>query len=527
MPNKTHRMDKNLHDIEDLFRKALEDNEENPSQKAWDGVEKKLDKDNVVSIKKKYDLLKKVALLLVFLLVALSIYVWKSQDKNTVKTNKDISEINKETKSKNDTLTRKSGTTTLQKPVDTLTVNKSNNVKQVTESENKMVDKTILENDNASPKKSLISITSKNLSNATIKKNKIKLKKPDESLLSDVSKFSIQKKGRFLKRKSNEVVETKIPNRIEEKQLPTENLSGASFGNNLPAIEPFNPKSLEDIKKNSTDMFATKEPLQNISLSKINPSIEIEKTIVRKPSIKSKNRSRFAITGFYSTDITFYHFENNDPGNSNNTNFKNSETESYSSTLGALIDYKISKHWGLQSGITLATSNFILESETLYAQADNSGSIKYKLSTPFGDAYVLPSFSINPNIGDSIFSKSTTHTLQYLGIPLALKYNFGKGKFTLNALGGITANFLTRGSITTELESGNNNETETTNKIHGLKPFYLSGLAGMGLDYKIYKNFSLSFSPTFRFAFNSINSNVQEKSFPKSISLVLGVKMKL
>ena len=527
MPNKTHRMDKNLHNIEDLFRKALEDNEENPSQKAWDAVEKKLDKDNVVSIKKKYDLLKKVALLLVFLLVGLSIYVWKSQEKNNVKANKDISEINKETKSKNDTLTKKSGSTTLQKPVDTLTVNKSNNGKQVSDSENKMVDNTILENDNASPKKSLIPITSKNLSIATIKKNKIKFKKTDESLLSDGSKFSFQKKNKFVKRKSDEVVETEILNRIEDKHPGAENFSGAPFGNNLPATETFNQKGLEDITSNPTDMLATKELLQDISLSNINPLIQIEKTIVRKHSIKLMNRSRFAISAFYSPDIAFYHYVNNDPGNSNNTNFKNLETESYSSTLGALIDYNISKHWGLQSGITLATSNFNLESETLYAQPDNSGVVQYKLSTPLGDAYVLPSFSGNPNIGDSILSKSATHTLQYLVIPLALKYNLNRGKFTFNALGGICANFLTRGRISTELESGTDNEVATTDKIHGLKHFYFSGLAGLGLDYNIYKNLSLSFSPTFRFALNSINNNVIVKSYPNSFGFFLGVKMKL
>ena len=74
-------MDKNLHGIGDLFKKALEDNEEIPSQKAWDGIEKKLDNNNLISIKRKYDSVKKVALLLLFLLAGLSIYVWKTREK--------------------------------------------------------------------------------------------------------------------------------------------------------------------------------------------------------------------------------------------------------------------------------------------------------------------------------------------------------------------------------------------------------------------------------------------------------------
>ncbi len=551
-------MDKNLHDIEDLFRKELEDNEENPSQNAWDGIEKKLDKENVVSIKKKYNLLRKVTLLLAILLTGLSIYVWKNQDKSPVKPNKDITGINKEAKTKNNTLTEESGTTTLQKPVDsltinksdnskqitesvttnlknrvdTLTVNKNNNIKEVTESENRVSDRTILKDDNDNLPKSLNPITAKNLSNTSIPKNKIKNSSPDGSHSSDVSessasKFSIQKKGKLIKRNSDEFVETKRPKQIEDEQPNGVSHSGIGFDNNLPSIETLNSKDGGNVEKNTVGKFATKELLQNIGLVKINPSTQIEKTIVRKPSIKSTKQSGFAITAFYSPDIAFYHFENNDQRNSNNTDFENSETESYSSTIGALVEYNFSEHWGLQTGITLATTNFQLDSDTIYAEPDNSGQIKYKLRSPLGDAYVLPYFSNSPNIGDSILSKSPTHTLQYLGIPLAVKYNFNKGKFSLNALGGITANFLSCGRISTELESGANSEIETTNKIYGLKPLYFSGLVGIGVDYNIYKKFSISFSPTLRFALSAINSNFNEPSYPISLGFVLGLKMKL
>ena len=39
MPDKTINMDKDLHNIEDLFKSALEDNEEMPSAKLWDAVD--------------------------------------------------------------------------------------------------------------------------------------------------------------------------------------------------------------------------------------------------------------------------------------------------------------------------------------------------------------------------------------------------------------------------------------------------------------------------------------------------------
>jgi hypothetical protein len=527
-------MDKNLHNIEDLFRKMLDDNEEIPSQKAWDGIEKKLDKDNVVSIKKKYNFLKKITVLLVLLLAGLCIYVWKFQDRNPANHGKDISAVNKETQTKNDSLSGEPGNSILQKQDDTLYFNKSNNNRQFTKSENKIIDKNILENNKVGLKKSL---TSKNASNTVVKKNKIKFDKQGESQLSAVSvppvlypyasKSSIQKKDKLIERNSKEVGETKISDQFEANQHTANKPSGKQLNNNLITIQNFNPKSSEGIKDNSVGIFFTKESLQNNSLSKINPFIEIEKTAVTKPILKSMTHSRFSLSAFYSPDITFYHYQNTEPGNSNNTDFGKSETESYSSTLGALVEYSINKNWGLQSGLSLATSNFNLESQTLYAQPDNSGAIKYKLSTLLGDAYVKPSFSNNPNIGDSIFSKSTNHTLQYVGIPLIVKYNFNVKKFSLDAFAGISANLLTRGRIITELEYGNNNELETTDKIEGLKPFYLNGLTGVGLDYKIYKNLSIRFSPVLRFALNPINKNVAVQSYPNSVGFVFALKIKL
>jgi hypothetical protein len=183
----------------------------------------------------------------------------------------------------------------------------------------------------------------------------------------------------------------------------------------------------------------------------------------------------------------------------------------------------------LQSGVTLSTTHIDinLEDEPLYAKADNAGNVKYRVNTVLGYGYVLPSFSNNPNVGDSISSLSTNNTLQYLGIPLAVKYSFDKGKFSINAIAGISGNFLTQGKIETEVELGNDNEFETVDKIYGLKKFYVSGISGIGLDYHFYKNLSVSFSPMLRFALNPINKNTLVISYPNSLEFSLGMKAKL
>ena len=75
-------MDKNLHNIEELFRKGLEDNEEIPPENTWDRIDKILDRDKIISINRKYTRLKRVVFLLVFLLAGVSMYYWNNRNKN-------------------------------------------------------------------------------------------------------------------------------------------------------------------------------------------------------------------------------------------------------------------------------------------------------------------------------------------------------------------------------------------------------------------------------------------------------------
>ena len=67
-------MDEDLQNIEELFRDSLENNEEIPPQKVWNDIYYILDKENAVTIKKKYTSLKRLTLLLLFLLSAMVLY---------------------------------------------------------------------------------------------------------------------------------------------------------------------------------------------------------------------------------------------------------------------------------------------------------------------------------------------------------------------------------------------------------------------------------------------------------------------
>ena len=175
----------------------------------------------------------------------------------------------------------------------------------------------------------------------------------------------------------------------------------------------------------------------------------------------------------------------------------------------------------------MSNTNITVDPKTIYAQQDNTGSVKYRINTSSGYGYVLPSFSSNPAVGDSLYAFTSTHSLQYIGIPLAVTYNVTRGKFKFNALAGLSANILTKAKLETTVEKGFINAPETVDNLQGLRKIYFSGLAGVGVDYKLSKKTAVTFAPTMRFALNSINKDATVKSYPMSFGFVLGLKLDL
>ncbi len=91
-------MNKDLHNIDDLFRKALEENQELPSASVWENIDKTLDKKKVVSISKKYNKLKWVAAVLLLFSLGMAMYTLhiRKQNRELVKQNREGKNILKQ-----------------------------------------------------------------------------------------------------------------------------------------------------------------------------------------------------------------------------------------------------------------------------------------------------------------------------------------------------------------------------------------------------------------------------------------------
>ncbi len=495
-------MDEDLHNIEDLFYSALDDNEEIPSPSVWNGVEKRLDKDNIISIKKKYTNLKRIAILLL-LLLGISIY-----EMNTIHNSSNLS------KNKNSNSNSNSNSKNQQKTSGN--VDKALNKKNGNDSK-KLFERGIINNTN----KGKTAFT-----NSVQKQNTIHRINSEKNILKDQTFINSSTQTRLTSEPFNKI-KFKNTNPNEGESLTVQN------NNEQTVYQSPLPKQknlwIENIILQSKNPIDLQKSRYSIAISKawlIDQSNNNIIAIVQKKHIRT---NRFSITPFFSPDIAWYRLQdnnfNNQPGNSND--IEREEKHEFSSTYGALVDYKINKHWGLQSGITLSNINIITEPEIIYAQPDNSGNVKYRVNNSSGYGYILPSFSSNPVIGDSLYAFTSTHSLRYIGIPIAVTYSFVKNKFTLSVIAGMSNNFLTKAKLETSVEKGPDNSVETVNSIQGLKKVFLSGLAGIGIDFKLNKKISVGFAPTMRFALNSINKNVAVKSFPMSFGSSVGLRIGL
>lgn len=499
-------MDKNLQNIEDLFKKGLEGNEESPSEEVWNAIDQSLEKANSLKFRKKYYTLKRATAILIVMLALLSIYILRND-----------SQKQPGSKSKN-------------KNVVTSEPAPKNGIIENQQSPTEKINKAPVENqeNNTPPKENLTT----------------------ENEQAEISKTDSQQSGSSAKNiRAETAISSKAPayNKVNKKiseankpaeEITTENIAEVKKSPSLSPIKQRNETALQQPQKqviapapiifNAQDILSFND-LENLKNAKTISSYNSPSRIVSKTPIHIPGPPRWFATIFYSPNIAFSHLRDEDhsSNNSYSRELEKNEKGSYSYSFGVLVDYRLNNKFSLQSGISLSTIKMNLEPEKIYAERDNQGNVKYQINTSSGKGYILPSFSSNPRVGDSLFTDKIKHSLQYTSIPLAAKYYVTNNRLSINLVAGFSTNILSQGKISTEVNKGNEREHEKTHDIHGLRSLYFSGLTGIGFNYNIYRNLSLNFSPTINFAIDPINKNTPVNSYPGTINFQLGIKAKL
>ena len=482
-------MDKHLHkDIGEQFSEEINSLSQQPREHVWENIDKALDKADAKNYKDKFARLKKRTMLLLLLLIGISTF--------------SIFYFNA-SKNRTNPLTESSGQDVVadnslagQKIKESIRSNEINN--NITGNQ-----ETSLPNELTHKQPGNVNIPGGNTVN-----NK-------EENLFVPGKTSVAYKGKTFAKITNGTTteETAVNIEIENnKNIPPEKTAEAFFGDVV-------NKPISTEKKGTQITDASKKD----SLAVTTDNQSSKKSNKKQRSINP----RFTLTAFAAPDYSKYRLTNGKHNNyDNKADITTRERSDLSSSFGVLFGYKVGNKITIQSGVIYSSTNISIAPTKIYAEKDNTGAIKFRYNTSSGYGYLLPSFSNAPAVGDSLFADGANHTLHYISIPIIAKYRLGNKKITFNPGAGITFNFLTNATLTTDLVDQLNRETEYISKLESIKKTGYSLILTPEVQYQLSKKLSISAIPYFKYSLGAINKDNVVKTYPYSFGLGIGAVYK-
>jgi len=537
-------MDENLHNIDDLFKKALNEHEEMPSHDVWEQIDKNLDKKKVDFISKKYNKLKWVAAALLMFSAGMAMYTWHTRMKNKELVQQNIAARTNKTEkyksNKKDIINNTIGKTSIAEAEvgkkatakDTAIIINQNHKIDLSEINN-IANKQNINGNNKKLREAENADAEvlKKQSAAIIAESPDKSERNPDKYKQKIKELSIRNQGND----SEKVADKEVILKDNKTALLVEEQKNIFNSNIKFPIENTRKEVNKEIERSNHNFKISpgNSPLENfLNNTSDNNKLTIkEYSIVKATKNKSKllKKSSFSAGLFYSPDFVsskvdddHHRFREDD-----RNEIKNKEEIRDSYTAGLLIDYNKGKKISVESGLTFSSMTTAIASKQIFARPDSRGNLNYRFNCSAGYSYIPVKPGSNAVAGDSITALSSKNILQYIGVPFAVKYNVSKGKLSLNPGFGIAINFLTKGKIETGIEQLSGTEKANINNIEGLKHFYLNGSFSLSANYNLNQNLVLSFTPAARFALTSINKDAPVKTYLNSLGLAAGLFIKL
>jgi hypothetical protein len=137
----------------------------------------------------------------------------------------------------------------------------------------------------------------------------------------------------------------------------------------------------------------------------------------------------------------------------------------------------------------------------------------YVVHTSCGDidlSELPPSTTGNEESGDTLsLSTGVTSKVEFINVPLMVRYNFRSRKLLYYVEAGASINFIRNSEAKITIGS-----YAEDNAVSGLTNFNYSALLNAGVEYRFYKGISIFFEPNIRYSITPINDSGSEKSYP-------------
>lgn len=514
-------MEQDLHDIDDIFKKAHDQYKDEPGGGVWEKIDTQLNKDDTEKYKRRFIGWKRTAIVLVFLVSLLAIYdtgILTRKNQNP----QPLTQRENSGDPKADHPPAKSSNSTGRRKTDTIQTGENSSATRNYPDKKK----------NPDQKPETSEFTDHTAEVNSVKESVKDMSSPPEK---EIQKNNLSKQQKNLFRNGN-VALFKKP---RKKDTAVDSKNPVVSANNM------NIRSDDSVASKSFKRRMAVEPLDLLYPSKasplnINPSLMVmSKTLEpfnQQPVSNKKKRHslvspRWSIMAFGGNDWRRYHLDNDaDVNNSNNLNeaeeITKREQNQRSFSAGFFATRPLSQQWGVKTGLIYSSISMSIGQQELYAAQDNSGNVAYKYIVSTGYAYVQPGFGLPPAVGDSIQSPAGQHNLHLFSLPLMLTYRFQKNKLAVIPSAGVALNYIAKVTVKTEVKDALNKEVVFINGLNGMRSFYFDLMADINFQYEINRMWSLNLFPTVKYAISPITKNNAVKTFPYSAGVGVGVTYK-
>jgi hypothetical protein len=550
-------MSEDLHnDIDDIFRGGLEGHEEQPDESVWANIDHTLDKRRVISISKKYRVLKWAAAAILLFSIGMAMYAIHSELKR--KEAQSELEAYKNNVNENSKPARKSTTTNSSKNqpqkklFDTSSLQEKNSNRIITKPSIKENRNTNTQQKNGSPIQSNIianhnlvpkekTVTANNTLPETSVQKSTLFANSNGSKVSSKSEETNKNNSQNARKTSKSFVKSENAGILSPKNLATnnENKKQKNVAINSLSQQTEENQNLQEDRISQIRGFS-KVREKNIETSLAVPQLSDSKSsIIDKPinnykningfkkllhkakanyqmaGIKTNsNPSRVSLNLYYSPDIMAKSLANDVEYNRDEDRNKAEKEEQnrYSFSTGLLIGYKISPLISVQTGIKFLSWNTDISSKTIYAREDPGGQVHYRFDCAAGYSDLNVNSGPPPIYGDSLEALGSQNTVQYISVPVLISFSFGNSRFRFMPSAGFTANLLTGGQLNTTLATTSGIQKVAAGSIQGLRSMYLSGQVGLGAEYFLTRHIALTVMPRAEIGISSINKNAPFKT---------------
>jgi len=511
-------MNEHLHNIDRLFKNAMEHIDEEPSSNVWESIDKNLDKKKVISISKKYHKLKLAASFLLIFSIGMAMYILQTKRKNQVPLIKNHDSITLNSKVgviKNDT--RKEGVIPEKKSSIQKQIQAGKSIPSYNSAEessgNSMVKKqniikqSIIPTAKDSAGKKMISSVSPDL-NSEEKKLDVSRHfiNKNDNLINQNDK--VENFGKLDSNKAKKTISGK-----DEQKLNGDTLTKFSVVQNTSVVRLSAPDMIM-YKKNFPDALH------------ITNSNAYKYTGAKIKILQPLHESRFNATVFFSPDLVSYNIKSDQPHfeEDEKNQIRKDEKSLLANSFGVLAGYQINRNWMIQSGITISNRITGIDAKTIYARPDRNGDVNFRLSCFTGPSYIPLKSGIHPAAGDSTIV-SAKSILRYMSVPIVLQYRvINSGRLSVSPGAGIGINFLLANKIESLISTSNGDQQSVTS-TDNLRSAYINSFITLNATYKIGNRIAFTFTPIAQVGLSSVTQSGPVKTMLNSLGFEAGLRV--